>query len=160
MFFETYRDYELNSVVGQKMDFVQENQSVSYKNVFRGFHYQFGDFAQSKLIRVSQGSVMDIVIDLRKGSKTYGRSHSELVSDENRKEVFVPKGFAHGFLTLSDTAVFQYKYDNYYNKDFEGGINPLSFLDHIVSDKIINQSDKDFPTIDTYLKVYGEENFN
>lgn len=159
IFFETYRDYELYSAIGRKIEFVQENQSLSYKDVFRGLHFQYGDFAQSKLIRVAHGSVMDFVIDLRPGSKTYGKSHTELVSDENRKQVFIPRGFAHGFLTLSDTAIFQYKCDNYYNKQFEGGINP-SFFDNVLEGKIINERDRSFPSFSEYLNVYGKENFS
>ncbi len=154
VFFETYKDYILNSALGKKVDFVQENQSFSYKNVFRGFHFQTGAFAQAKLIRVAQGRVLDVVIDLRSKSDTYGKVHSELVDDVNRKQVFVPRGFAHGFVTLSDTAIFQYKCDNYYSKEFEGGINPLSvsmpWLSQfgIKSDElIINKRDKTFPDL-------------
>ena len=151
MFFETYRDYELNSVVGKKVDFVQENQSLSFKNVFRGFHYQRDEFAQAKLVRVIQGGVVDIVIDIRRESETYGKIHAELINDENRKQMYIPRGFAHGFLTLTDTAIFQYKCDNYYNKDFEAGINPDSVLFEwakygvFKENLIINKRDKEFP---------------
>jgi dTDP-4-dehydrorhamnose 3,5-epimerase len=149
-FFETYRDYELNSAVGKKVEFVQENQSVSYKNVFRGFHYQRDEFAQAKLVRVVQGGVVDIVIDLR-DSETYGKIHAELLNDQNRKQMYIPRGFAHGFLTLTDTAIFQYKCDNYYNKEFEAGVNPNSInfeWNKYIPTKgqlIINKRDLDFP---------------
>jgi len=153
LFFETYRDYELHSAIGQKIDFVQENQSLSFENVFRGFHYQRDEFAQAKLVRVVQGGVADFAIDLRPNSRTYGQVHAELIDDQNRKQMFIPRGFAHGFLTLTPTAIFQYKCDNYCNKEFEAGLNPLSVkIDWSqygqTKDKlIINQRDREFPPL-------------
>jgi dTDP-4-dehydrorhamnose 3,5-epimerase len=125
MFFETYRDYVLNHALGFNVKFVQENQSISKKFVFRGYHFQKGDFAQAKLVRVVKGSALDVVIDIRKNEPTYGQHHMEFLSDNNRKLMFVPRGFAHGFLSLSDDTIFEYKCDNYYSKENEGGINPL-----------------------------------
>lgn len=154
-FFETYRDYILNNSLGKEVRFIQENQSVSKRNVFRGFHFQTGNFAQAKLVRVVKGSVMDIVVDLRKDEVTYGQHHIEHLTDNNIKELFIPRGFAHGFLTLSDEAIFQYKCDNYYNKEYEGGITlfdkELGIVDEFeansidVNDFIINERDRNFP---------------
>lgn len=163
-FFETYRDYVLNNALGEEVKFVQENQSLSYKNVFRGFHFQYGDFAQAKLVRVVRGSVLDIAIDLRREEETYGKFHMEVLSDTNRKQMFIPIGFAHGFLTLSDEAIFQYKCSSYYSKESEGGINPVPYLKYLKHDAvkadtkfIINERDKQFPDILDYFHHYGGE---
>lgn len=118
-FYESFKQNTLN------IDFVQENQSMSKKNVFRGFHFQTGDFAQSKLVRVVKGSVIDIVIDIRQNSLTFGKVFEIELNDINQYQLFVPRGFAHGFITLQDDTVFQYKCDNYYSKEHEAGINPL-----------------------------------
>lgn len=154
-FFETYRDYILNNSLGKEVRFIQENQSVSKINVFRGLHFQTGNFAQAKLVRVVKGSVIDIVVDLRKDEITYGQHHIELLSDENIREMFIPRGFAHGFLTLSDEAIFQYKCDNYYNKEYEAGITlfdeELGIIDelaaHVIdpNELIVNERDRNFP---------------
>jgi len=155
LFFETYRDYLLNNALGFEVKFLQENQSVSKKNVFRGFHFQTGEFAQAKLVRVVSGSVLDVVIDIRESESTFGKTHMELLTDANRKQMFIPKGFAHGFLTLSDEAIFQYKCDQYYNKDFENGINPLDENLEFTTimnkhDFIINERDRNFMSFQEY----------
>ena len=121
-FFESYRDKELNNFMGYKVNFCQENESKSTYGVLRGLHYQVEPYAQSKLVRVIQGEVLDVAVDLRKDSETYGKHISLVLSDENKKQLFIPKGFAHGFLVLSQKAIFSYKVDNYYNKTYERGI--------------------------------------
>ena len=103
-------------------NFVQDNQAKSSRGVLRGLHYQTGASAQAKLVRVIHGEVLDVVVDLRKESKTYGKWYSIRLSADNHKQLFVPRGFAHGYLTISQTAIFVYKCDNFYSKNDEGGI--------------------------------------
>jgi len=122
-FFESYNQNAFNEAAGYEVDFVQDNQSFSTKGVLRGLHLQKGEYAQSKLVRVSQGEVQDIAIDLRKRSSTYGQYFSVILSAQNHQQLFIPKGFGHGFLVLSPSAIFQYKCDNYYNKESEGGLH-------------------------------------
>lgn len=121
-FLESFNENTFQKGIGKHIHFVQDNQSYSTKGVLRGLHYQTGDHAQAKLVRVLQGEVLDVVVDLRPGSKTYGEYVSVLLSAENKKQLFIPRGFAHGFLVVSDTATFFYKCDNFYNKESEGGI--------------------------------------
>ena len=121
-FYESFNQKVFNNILNYNVNFVQDNQTYSTKGVLRGLHFQKGDFAQAKLVRVTQGNVLDIVVDLRKKSSSFGQSFSCELSDQNQKQLFVPKGFAHGFVVLSETAIFQYKCDNYYNKESEGGI--------------------------------------
>ena len=121
-FLESYNENTFQKGIGKQIHFVQDNQSYSTKGVLRGLHYQTGDHAQAKLVRVLQGEVLDVVVDLRPDSKTYGEYVSVLLSAENQKQLFIPRGFAHGFLVVSDTATFFYKCDNFYNKESEGGI--------------------------------------
>jgi dTDP-4-dehydrorhamnose 3,5-epimerase len=122
-FFESFNEESFNAAVGYPVQFVQDNQSFSTKGVLRGLHLQKGQHAQSKLVRVTQGEVLDVAVDLRKGSATYGQHYSVLLSADIHNQFFIPRGFAHGFIVLSDTAVFQYKCDNYYNKQAEGGLH-------------------------------------
>jgi dTDP-4-dehydrorhamnose 3,5-epimerase len=122
-FFESFNEASFNAAVGYQVQFVQDNQSFSTKGVLRGLHLQKGRHAQSKLVRVTQGEVLDVAVDLRKGSATYGQHYSVLLSADIHNQFFIPRGFAHGFIVLSDTAVFQYKCDNYYNKQAEGGLH-------------------------------------
>ena len=107
----------------EKVDFVQDNESLSQKDVLRGLHFQNPPFAQAKLVRVIKGAVLDVVIDLRKKSITYGKHFAIELSEQNKKQLFVPRGFAHGFLTLEDNTIFSYKCDNYYNPKEEISIN-------------------------------------
>jgi dTDP-4-dehydrorhamnose 3,5-epimerase len=120
-FLESYNKNEFEKVIG-KVSFIQDNESRSSKGVLRGLHYQTPPFAQAKLVRCIEGEVLDIAVDIRKGSPTYGLYHSEVLSCENKKQLFIPRGFAHGFLVLSDSATFAYKVDNAYTKDNEAGI--------------------------------------
>lgn len=143
-FFEGYNKSKFNDL-GIDIDFVQDNQSFSKRGTLRGLHYQNPPFAQTKLVRVLQGEIIDVAVDLRKDSPTYGKHFSILLSEENKKQLLVPQGFAHGFSVLSETAVVLYKCDQYYNKSSEGGIrfdNPtlnidwgMDLKDAIVSDK-------------------------
>ena len=121
-FFEIFNQKEFEKETGLKINFVQDNQSFSQKGVLRGLHMQKGIHAQTKLVRVVKGSVLDIAVDVRKDSSTYGKHFSIELSGENNKQLFVPRGFLHGFITLEDNTVFSYKCDNYYNKGAEVGV--------------------------------------
>lgn len=109
-------------VAGFSIDFVQDNQSISSKGVLRGLHFQNGKMSQAKLVRVVKGKVLDIVVDIRKDSETFGKSFSIMLDDVENLQLFVPRGFAHGFITLSEQSIFSYKCDNYYDKASESGI--------------------------------------
>jgi len=122
IFYETYNQKVFEKTTGLNVDFVQDNQSVSSKGVLRGLHFQTGEMAQSKLVRVVKGKVLDIVVDIRKGSETFGKSFSIILDDVEHLQLFVPRGYAHGFITLSEQSVFSYKCDNYYDKASESGI--------------------------------------
>ena len=121
-FYESYNKEIFEKATGLHIDFVQDNQSVSSRGVLRGFHFQTGEFAQAKLVRSGFGEVLDVVVDLRPGSPTYKMNFKVVLSAENNLQLFVPAGFAHGFLTLSESSVFSYKCDKYYNREAEGGI--------------------------------------
>ena len=121
-FFESFNQEKFTSAVGTSVNFVQDNESFSTKGVLRGLHFQKGDHAQAKLVRVIKGKVLDVAVDLRKDSKTFGKHVSVELTEENKKQLFIPRGFAHGFVVLSDTALFSYKCDNFYNKESEDGI--------------------------------------
>lgn len=145
-FFESYNARRFNEAVGYEVNFVQDNQSYSSRGVFRGLHLQKGQHAQAKLVRVTKGEVLDVAVDLRTGSPTKGQYYSVVLSEENNKQFFVPRGFAHGFIVLSDTAMFQYKCDNFYNKESEGGLHyadPELGIDWGMPDADILVSDKD-----------------
>ena len=118
-FFESFNQQAFNAAVGQAIDFVQDNHSKSSKGVLRGLHYQVAPKAQGKLVRVVQGAVFDVAVDIRKGSKTYGQWVGEILSAENKKQLWIPAGLGHGFLTLSDTAEFLYKTTDYYSPAHE-----------------------------------------
>lgn len=121
-FFESYSKREFDEKV-RPVDFVQDNESCSTYGVMRGLHFQAPPFTQSKLVRCVKGRVLDVAVDIRKGSPTYGRHVAVELSEENHRQFFVPRGFAHGFAVLSDIAVFQYKCDNYYAPQADGGIS-------------------------------------
>lgn len=122
LFFESYNRNSFEKATGLDIDFVQDNQSISSKGVLRGLHFQTGNMAQAKLVRVLKGSVLDVAVDLRKESETFGKHFSVILDDTNFLQLFVPRGFAHGFITLSETSIFSYKCDNFYDKDSESGI--------------------------------------
>ena len=145
-FLETFRQDLFNKAIGQKVKFVQENESRSKKGVLRGLHYQIPPNAQAKLVRVLEGSVLDIVVDIRKSSKTFGNYLSFELSDKNYQQVFVPRGFAHGFVVLSDYATFSYKVDNLYSPEHERGIaydDANLGIDWQLSSKFLQLSEKD-----------------
>ncbi|MCE2823163.1 MAG: dTDP-4-dehydrorhamnose 3,5-epimerase [Bacteroidota bacterium] len=120
-FYESY-NHRVWADAGVQCNFVQDNQARSTRGVLRGLHYQCGEMAQAKLVRVIEGEVLDVVVDLRPASETYGQWYSLLLTEENHLQLFVPRGFAHGYVVLSETAVFFYKCDNFYSKESEGGI--------------------------------------
>ena len=121
-FFESFSQREFEAKVRQ-INFVQDNESMSSYGVMRGLHFQRPPFAQSKLVRCVKGRVLDVAVDIRKGSPTYGQHVAVELSEDNHRQFFVPRGFAHGFVVLSETAVFQYKCDNFYAPEADGGIN-------------------------------------
>ncbi len=121
-FIETFRQDKLEDALGYKVDFVQDNESKSSKGVLRGLHFQLPPFAQSKLVRVIEGEVLDIAVDIRQGSPTYGQYVTAILNDQNKHQLFIPRGFAHGFVVLSDSAIFSYKVDNYYAPECDRGL--------------------------------------
>ena len=151
-FFESYQMQRYIDV-GIDFSFVQDNESKSVKGVIRGLHYQLEPYSQSKLVRVIQGKVLDVAVDLRKGSPTFGEWFGIELDENNKKQLFVPRGFAHGFSVLSETAIFTYKCDNVYNREAERSINPFDpkfgigwKLDD--SEQIISEKDKQAPTFE------------
>jgi dTDP-4-dehydrorhamnose 3,5-epimerase len=151
--FEDSRGYFLESYqhqryidAGIESHFIQDNESKSVRGVVRGLHYQLNPFAQAKLVRVVQGTVFDVAVDLRKGSPTFGRWYGLELNSNSKKQLFVPRGFAHGFSVLSETAVFSYKCDNSYNRDTERAINafdPKLGIDWQLNESECNVSEKD-----------------
>ena len=121
-FFESFNSIEFRKAIGLDVHFVQDNQSLSSKNVLRGLHFQHPPFAQAKLVSVIKGEVLDVVVDIRKGSDTYGEYIAEHLSEENHQQLYIPEGMAHGFLTLKDDTIFTYKCSNNYNKEAEDSI--------------------------------------
>lgn len=121
-FFESFSKREFDEKVGH-VDFVQDNESCSTRGVMRGLHFQRPPFAQAKLVRCVKGRVLDVAVDIRKGSPTYGKHVAVELTEDNHRQFFIPRGFAHGFAVLSDVAVFQYKCDNYYHPEADGGIS-------------------------------------
>lgn len=134
-FFESFSKREFDEIIGPA-DFVQDNESCSTKGVMRGLHFQRPPFSQAKLVRCVKGAVLDVAVDLRKGSPTYGRHVAVELTEDNHRQFFIPKGFAHGFAVLSDIAVFQYKCDDYYHPEADGGISILD--DSLGIDWLIN----------------------
>jgi dTDP-4-dehydrorhamnose 3,5-epimerase len=152
-FFESYnRDTQLKA--GLDFQWVQDNQSHSKHGVIRGLHFQKSPFAQTKLVRALQGEILDVVVDLRKGEPTYGKSFSVILTAENKKQLLVPKGFAHGFSVLSDSADVMYKCDALYNKQSESGLifnDPSLQIDWKLSaaEMIVSEKDLVLPTFDS-----------
>ena len=121
-FFESFNSSEFREAVGKRVSFVQDNQALSCCGVLRGLHFQLPPHSQAKLVSVAKGKVLDVAVDLRKGSPTYGKYEAVELSEDNHLQVFIPRGFAHGYLVLSETALFQYKCDNLYAPASEGGL--------------------------------------
>ncbi|PWI29822.1 dTDP-4-dehydrorhamnose 3,5-epimerase [Flavobacteriaceae bacterium LYZ1037] len=155
-FFESFNQSKFNEVLNKNIQFIQDNESFSTKGVLRGLHFQKGEFAQAKLVRVVKGKVLDIVVDIRRESSTFGQYLSLELTEENKKQIFVPRGFAHGFVVLSETAILSYKCDNLYNKTSEEGIiynDPTLNIDwQLPQDKLII-SEKDF-ILPTFEKLF------
>ena len=145
-FFEAFNQKDFDEAVGLHVTFVQDNESKSSYGVLRGLHFQKGDHAQAKLVRVVSGRVLDVAVDMRPGSPTFGRHVSVELTGENHRMFFIPRGFAHGFSVLSEEAVFQYKCDNYYCPESEGGIawdDPSLGIDWQLPAEAVKLSDKD-----------------
>ena len=121
-FVETFRQDKFEDALGHKVNFIQDNESKSSKGVLRGLHFQLPPHAQSKLVRVIEGAVLDVAVDIRKGSPSFGQHVAVELSDDNKKQMFIPRGFAHGFVVLTDTATFAYKVDNYYSPECDRGL--------------------------------------
>ena len=153
-FFESFNQHRFNELIGKNIDFVQDNESFSSKGVLRGLHFQTGEYAQAKLVRVIKGMVLDVVVDLRKDSPTFSKHFSIELSEDNKKQLFVPRGFAHGFIVLSETAVFSYKCDNFYNSASEQGLrydDPSLGINWRLPTKefIVSEKDLVLPTLST-----------
>lgn len=156
-FFESFNQQKFHQLTGLNIAFVQDNQSKSSKGVLRGMHYQAGEFAQAKLVRVLQGSVIDAVVDMRENSPSYGKSFSIELTATNHLQLFVPRGFAHGFVVKEDETVFFYKCDNYYHKQSEAG---LIYNDETVKidwqfnidDVLLSDKDKILPSFTQAVK--------
>lgn len=152
IFLESYRKNKFREGTGLDIDFVQDNQSVSTRGVLRGLHFQGGDHAQAKLVRVIYGEVLDVVVDLRPASPTFKQSFSIMLNDKEHHQLFIPQGFAHGFLTLSEVSVFSYKCDRYYSPGAESGViyNDADLaIDWGIPEEnfILSHKDKQLPTL-------------
>jgi len=156
-FFESFNKELFERNVGITTNFVQDNESKSSKGVLRGLHFQKGEHAQAKLVRVVKGSVLDVCVDIRKSSQTFGNSYSIILDDKEHKQLYIPRGFAHGFLVLEDDTIFSYKCDNYYQKSSESGIiyndKHLNIDWGIPSSQLlISEKDKQLPTFENLFK--------
>lgn len=162
IFYETYNQKIFEKITGLKIRFVQDNQSISTKGVLRGLHFQYGEMAQAKLINVVKGKVLDIVVDIRPDSETYGKSFSIILDDVDHRQLFVPRGFAHGFITLSEESIFSYKCDNFYDGAFEGGIKfddaTLALDWHLPKEAfIISEKDMGLPSFEEAVSLLKRE---
>lgn len=150
-FLESYNKNKLPDALS-KIEFVQDNESKSQQGVLRGLHFQIPPYCQSKLVRVIQGAVLDVAVDIRKGSSTFGQHVAVELSEDNKKQLFVPRGFAHGFVVLSETAIFSYKCDNYYSPAHDRGIyynDPKLGIDWktALENAILSEKDKGLPLL-------------
>ena len=158
-FIETHRQDLLEEALGYKVNFVQDNDSKSSKGVLRGLHYQIPPYSQAKLVRVIEGSVLDIVVDIRKSSPTFGKHVAIVLTAENKHQIFIPSGFAHGFIVLSDSAIFSYKVDNYYSPEHERGIafddKNLALNWRIpLKDIELSNKDKSLPSLSDAIELF------
>lgn len=145
-FTETFRQDKFEEAIGYEVNFIQDNESKSSRGVLRGLHFQLPPFAQSKLVRVVEGEVLDVAVDIRTGSPTFGQHVSVILSGENKQQLFIPRGFAHGFVVLSDIALFSYKVDNYYSAESDRGLaysDKSINVDWKLSEEVLTISDKD-----------------
>ena len=161
-FFESYSQRDFNDAVGREIQFVQDNESRSTRGVVRGLHFQRPPFAQAKLVRCTRGAVLDIAVDIRKGSPQYGQWVGVELSAENKKQLFIPRGFAHGFITLTDDVEVQYKADNYYAPECDGNIrwnDPDIGVEWPIEPVILSEKDQQAPLLKARTDlnfVYGE----
>jgi dTDP-4-dehydrorhamnose 3,5-epimerase len=158
-FFESYNDIEFINKVGL-VDFVQDNESKSSYGVMRGLHFQKPPHTQAKLVRSVRGAVLDVAVDLRKDSPTYGKHVAVELTEDNHRQLFIPKGFAHGFSVLSDTAIFQYKCDDFYHPELDGGINILDESLGIdwripLNKAILSEKDTKHPMLKDFLTPFN-----
>lgn len=158
-FFESYNEERFRAETGIETRFVQDNESRSKYGVLRGLHFQQPPYAQAKLVRVVKGRVLDVAVDIRTGSPTYGKYVAVELSEDNHRQLFIPKGFAHGYAVLSDEAIFQYKCDNLYHPECEGAIvwnDPSIAIDWGVAeaDIILSEKDKHNPTLAEIGEVF------
>lgn len=145
-FFESFSERDFEALTGVKTKFVQDNQALSTRGVLRGLHFQKGEHAQGKLLRATEGSILDVAVDIRPGSPTFGKYVSVELSNDNFLQFYIPRGFAHGYIVKSETAVVQYKADNYYCPESEGGViwnDPAIAIDWQLPESQIILSDKD-----------------
>ena len=155
-FTESYNESDFSSL-GITKKFVQDNRYMSAKGALRGMHFQKPPYAQSKLVLVINGSVLDVVVDIRKNSETYGKHYSVIISAENFLQLYIPEGFAHGFLTLEDNTIFVYKCSNYYNKQSEDGLlwnDPAIAIPWGVSDPILSEKDNKLTRFDKFISPF------
>ena len=158
-FVETFRQDKIEEFLGFKVNFCQDNESKSSKGVLRGLHYQLAPAAQTKLVRVIHGKVLDVAVDIRENSPTFGQHVAVELSEKNKRQLFVPRGFAHGFVVLEDDTVFAYKVDNYYSPENDRGIlfnDEALGIDWMLESTILNLSDKDKvqPTLKEAKDIY------
>lgn len=156
-FFESFNQKQFNELVGQEITFVQDNESVSAKGVLRGLHFQTPDMAQGKLVRVIQGAVLDVAVDLRKSSPTYGQHYSIELSAENKRVFWIPEGFGHGFLSLMDDTIFAYKCTNYYSTQHEATIqwnDPNLNIDWGISSPILSSKDAEAQNFNDFITPF------
>ncbi|MGL4585070.1 MAG: dTDP-4-dehydrorhamnose 3,5-epimerase [Flavobacterium sp.] len=158
-FFESFNEVAFERETGIAVHFIQDNQSKSSRGVLRGLHYQRGEYQQAKLVRVLQGEVLDVIVDLRKESSTYGMHFTQVLSEDNFTQVFIPRGCAHGFIVRSESAVFAYKCDNIYYKESEGGIkydDPSLGIDweFNLDEVIVSEKDKVLPLFEKALPLW------
>jgi len=159
-FFESFNKKQFETLTGITTNFVQDNQSLSQKGTLRGLHLQLGDYKQAKLVRVVSGKALDVCVDLRHNSKTFGQYFSIILDAKENKQLYIPRDFAHGFLSLSNDVVFSYKCDNYYNKASERGViyNDTTLnidWQYLDKDLILSEKDKTLPTLKLFLDEQG-----
>jgi dTDP-4-dehydrorhamnose 3,5-epimerase len=145
-FVETFRLDKFEEAIGYQVNFIQDNESKSSKGVLRGLHFQRPPFAQSKMVTVIEGEVLDVAVDIRQGSLTYGKAVTVVLNEQNKHQLFVPRGFAHGFVVLSESATFTYKVDNYYSPEYEKGVaynDPKLNIDWRLPIESLRLSEKD-----------------
>jgi len=157
-FMESYNQKNINKLLGN-VNFIQDNESESSRGVLRGLHFQKPPYTQAKLVRCLKGGVLDVALDLRKDSKTYGIFETISLTEENKKQLFIPKGFAHGFIVLSKSAILSYKVDNYYNPESESGIiwnDPDLNIDWKINKNeiIVSEKDKNLPAFNEIINPF------